>query len=90
MPGASDTYTLRMNRNLPASHARALIRIDTNDLTQAPFDIPVTGAVRASSPRAAISPSALPAMHPAPAAAPAPLFNAGDAIASALRGSSRL
>ena len=49
MPGESDTFTVQMSRKAPARHARALIRIDTNDATQARFDIPITGVVRPTS-----------------------------------------
>jgi hypothetical protein len=80
MPGESDTFTVRMNRKLPVSHARTLIRIDTNDPSQRRFDIPITGAVRAGSPRDARA-SALPVIHCVPSITLAPIFGAARVIA---------
>jgi parallel beta-helix repeat protein len=80
MPGESDTFTVQMSRKAAASHARALIRIDSNDPTQARFDIPITGIVLAGSPRAARSGAPAEA-RPAPSIALAPIFSAAGAIA---------
>jgi len=78
LPGESETFTVRMSGTTAASHARALIRIDTNEPTQSRFDIPITGTVRAVAPRRV---SALPAVHSAPSIASAPLFSAARIIA---------
>ena len=80
MPGESDTFTVRMNRKLLVSHARTFIRIDTNDPSQRRFDIPITGAVRAGSPRDARA-SALLIIHCAPSTTLAPIFGAARVIA---------
>ena len=85
MPGESDTFTVQMSRKAPVSHARALIRIDTNDPDAGMFAIPLTGVVASSlRPPMAEKPSSTssPARTPAPAAPRASVFSSQTPIAA--------